>query len=93
MNNSVSDDDLLIPQYDGNITIESLNQSRCASNSKSDDYQPIPVIISERLPKPISSPRTSANRVIRYNSKKVATASSLPVLVNLNPRSIYKKKN
>jgi hypothetical protein len=55
--------------------------------------QPIPVIVFERLPKPVSAPRTSANRVIKYNSKKVATASQLPVIVNLNPRSVYKKKN
>ena len=55
--------------------------------------QPIPVIISQRLPKPVSTARTQTIRTIKYNSKKVVTASQLPVVVNLNPRSIYNKKN
>ena len=55
--------------------------------------QPIPVIISQRLPKPVFTARTQTIRTIKYNSKKVVTAFQLPVVVNLNPRSIYNKKN
>ena len=55
--------------------------------------QSIPVLITERLSKPVPDARTTTLRTIRYNSKNVVSASQLPVVVNLNPRSIYKKRN
>ena len=74
-----------IPQYDGNLTSESM-ESEIYTN-------PIPVIISTNRPaKPLVSPRLSANIPVKYQSKKVFSATQLPVVVNLNPRSVYNKK-
>ena len=82
----MNDDDLLIPQYDGNVTLESEYDIERESN-------PIPVIITATRPtKPSVSPRNTANIPIKYQSKKVFTATQLPVVVNLNPRSVYNKK-
>ena len=95
------DDDLPIPQFDGNISLVSTDSNNCESESvhiniskyhECNDPQPIPVLITERPPKPSLLPRTSAVRVIKYNSKKVVTATQLPIIVNLNPRSVYNKK-
>ena len=80
------DDDLPIPQFDGNLTLDSVCESETENN-------PIPVIISTCRPhKPCVSPRKTANITVRCQSKKVFTASQLPVIVNLNPRSVYNKK-
>ena len=82
----MNDDDLLIPQYDGNVTLESEYDIERESNH-------IPVIITATRPtKPSVSPRNTANIPIKYQSKKVFTATQLPVVVNLNPRSVYNKK-
>ena len=81
-----NDDDLLIPQFDGNLTLDSECESEIENN-------PIPVIISTCRPqKPCVSTRKTANIPVRCQSKKVFTASQLPVIVNLNPRSVYNKK-
>jgi exonuclease III len=65
-------------------------------DSESDDYHNhnlIPVIVyADRPAKPCVSPQKTANRVIRFQCKKVYTATQLPVIVNLNPRSVYNKK-
>ena len=55
--------------------------------------QPIPVIINERPPMKNVPDRVPTIVKIKLKSKKVVTASELPVVVNLNPRSIYNKKN
>ena len=86
----INDDDLPIPQYDGNITLDS--DSDYESEIESDNNS-IPVIISTNRPtKPSVSPRKTANVSIKYRSKKLFTATQLPVIVNLNPRSVYNKK-
>ena len=96
---SVYNDDYLIPQYDGNTTNISVDSSlsvkseSCLNISDDSEIFSIPVIISSRLPDPASSARTPVLRKVKYNSKKIATASQLPVVVNLNPRSIYNKRN
>lgn len=94
------DDDQNIPQYDGNVTLDlsCLSESeRLDGQSLSDDNcttpQSIPVIITPRQPVPVQSGRLSANTVIRQNSKKVVTATQLPLVINLNPRSVYNKKD
>ena len=84
---------MLIPQFDGNISI-STNDS-CVSETCDNliAHNPIPVIITTtRLPKFNESRPASSNIVINHCSKKVQTANQLPVIVNLNPRSIYNKK-
>ena len=81
-----NDDDLPIPQYDGNVTLDSDYES------ESDNY-PIPVIITNSRPSKLCvSPRKTCNIPVRYQSKKVFTATQLPVIVNLNPRSVYNKR-
>ena len=83
---NIDDDDLPIPQYDGNMTLDSI------SENERENYS-IPVIVSATRPaKPSVSPRNTANISIKYKSKKVFTATQLPVIVNLNPRSVYNKK-
>ena len=71
--------------------------SDCNNYSEDDNCflypQSIPFLITERLSKPVPDARTATIRTIRYNSKNVVSASQLPVIVNLNPRSIYKKRN
>ena len=93
-----TDDDYVIPQYDGNLTDISLDSS-LSSISESDinmsnksDISFIPVIVTQRLPKESQADRVSANVNIKRQCKKVVTATQLPVVVNLNPRSIYNKK-
>ena len=96
------DDDLDIPQYDGNVSIESLYSSYNSENelncSLIQNYwltpQPIPVIITHRLTsiKPCQADRVSANIIIKHSNKKVLIATQLPLVVNLNPRSVYNKK-
>ena len=83
---SIIEDNPNIPQFDGNVSISS-------TDSCEYDDNPIPVIISSvRQPKLNITRGSSSITVIKYNSKKVLTASKLPVVVNLNPRSIYNKK-
>ena len=80
------EDDPIIPQFDGNISVSSID-------SCEDETNIIPVIISSvRQPKLNQTRGPPSNKVIKYNSKKVLTASKLPVVVNLNPRSVYNKK-
>ena len=91
------DDDPIIPQYDGKVTIDSLNSS---VNIQSESTpKPIPVIISENrdyVASNISSQRNSQAqskpniRTIR-RSNKCLQALELPTVVNLNPRSVYNK--
>ena len=56
--------------------------------------QPIPVLITHRLTssKPCQADRVSANIIIKHSNKKVLIATQLPLVVNLNPRSVYNKK-
>ena len=51
------------------------------------------MLITKRFPVPNVQPRVPTLVRIKQKSKKVLTASQLPVVVNLNPRSIYNKKN
>ena len=98
------DDDQSISQYDGNITISSLDSSILSTNESdincnmSDSR--IPVIITARQPyvhqpdrvQTCKKSKVSANITINRKSKKLSTATQLPIVVNLNPRSIYNKK-
>ena len=58
--------ELVIPQYDGNYSSDSLcdNSFTVIDDNPCKNPQPIPVLITKRLPKPISAPRTSANRKV-----------------------------
>ena len=51
------------------------------------------MLITKRFPVPNVQPWVPTLVRIKQKSKKVLTASQLPVVVNLNPRSIYNKKN
>ena len=85
------DDDQDIPQYDGNISLSSTDSSETSDYVSSSN--PIPVIItSERVPKSEQLRGPPNNIVINHSSKKVLTANQLPVVVNLNPRRVYNKK-
>ena len=89
------EDDQPIPQIDGNLSLGSMDLSNSESELSNDKNQNnfIPVIISEnRLPKSSEDRGVSANIVINHSSKKVMTATQMPVVVNLNPRSVYNKK-
>ena len=87
-----SSEDLEIPQLDGNISVCSIDSSD-DENSENENYV-IPVIItSVRLPKAnLDSRGPPGNIVIKHKSRKVLAATRLPVVVNLNPRSVYNKK-
>jgi hypothetical protein len=91
------DDDPIIPQYDGNVTIDSLNSS---VNFQSESTpKTIPVIISENrdyVASNISSqrncqaqPKPNIRTIKRSN--QCLQALELPTVVNLNPRSVYNK--
>ena len=88
------EDDQPIPQFDGNLSIGSIDSSDSESELSNDlKNNSIPVIISDqRLPKSREPRGVSANIVINHRSKKVTTAAQMPVIVNLNPRSVYNKK-
>ena len=83
-----------IVQIDGNV---SLNTSINSVSSKSDQScspsseNRIPVIVSNRGPKKPPQNRKPCNNVTIKRSNKLLTAVQLPVVVNLNPRSIYNK--
>ena len=79
---SISDENI-IPQFDGNISIDELSI---------EESQKIPVVIFERPSYQIKEPRVPVIRKIITTSKKVLVANQLPVVVNLNPRSIYNKQ-
>ena len=86
-------DDLPIPQYDGNMSLESSETESGDENVSQNVSKTIPVIVtSSRLPKPNVTRGLPANVNIKHFSKKVLTATQLPVIVNLNPRSVYNKK-
>ena len=91
------DDDPIIPQYYGNVTIDSLNSS---VNIQSESTpKTIPVIISENrdyVASNISSQRNcqaqpKPNIKTIKRSNKCLQALELPTVVNLNPRSVYNK--
>ena len=75
---------------DGDMSLEPID----ISNSERDDREySIPVMISaQRQSKVCEFRGKSANIVINHRSRKVMTANQMPVVVNLNPRSIYNKK-
>ena len=72
-----------IPQVDGNVSF--LNSTVCSVI-----HEKIPVIITNRISKQKPQKRISSNKVIRRSNRLLA-AVHLPVVVNLNPRSIYNK--
>ena len=77
-------------QVDGNISFsETLSDSECPKDSSF-----IPVLVTQRLH---SSEKLRGcvknNLKCIKRSKKLLEASRLPVIVTLNPRSLYKKKN
>ena len=72
-----------IPQVDGNVSF--LNSTVCSVIDEK-----IPVIITNRISKQKPQKRISSNKVIKRSNKLLA-AVHLPVVVNLNPRSIYNK--
>ena len=75
-----------IMQYDGNISLSS------SLSSEHSDVRTIPVIISNRPAKPENNRKAEKLNNIRIKrSNKLLTAVQLPVVVNLNPRSIYNK--
>ena len=85
-----SDVKITIPQFDGNISLASLDCSEI--REECEESQKIPVVIFERPPSQIKEPRVPTIIKINQKSKKVLVANHLPVIVNLNPRSIYNKK-
>ena len=86
-----------ILQCDGNITLDSdsINENEhCHSPAP----LPIPTIISSDRPdspsfcnRPTENPRKNLIRIKWSN--KIVQASSLPIVVNLNPRSLYNKSD
>ena len=88
-----TDDDLIIQQFDGNMSVCSLDSiSVKVSESCNLSEYPIPVLITQRQPKLCQPDRVSTRVTINHQSKKLSTATQLPIVVNLNPRSIYNKK-
>ena len=87
---STSAANIAIPQFDGNISLASLDCSEISEECE--ESQKIPVVIFERPPSQIKEPRVPTIIKINQKSKKVLVANHLPVIVNLNPRSIYNKK-
>ena len=89
-----TDDDLIIPQFDGNVSVCSLDSiSVKVSESCNLSEYPIPVLITQRQPKLCQPDRVSTRVTINHQSKKLSTATQLPIVVHLNPRSIYNKKS
>ena len=84
---STSAANIAIPQFDGNISLNSLDCSEITEES-----QKIPVIIFGRPSSQIKEQRVQTIIKVNQKSKKVLVANQLPVVVNLNPRSIYNKK-
>ena len=83
-----------IYQVDGNISLDSSTISEDSSFSSQPDTGSIPVIITRCRPaKPNVQSRKTANTVIICQNKKVFTATQLPTVINLNPRSVYNKRN
>ena len=80
---SVSD----IFQCDGNITVESISP---------DEYFPIKPIVTFGRPDQYSFVKNhikyKRNLITVKRSNKVLEASNLPVVLNLNPRSLYNKQ-
>ena len=78
-------------QLDGNITIES-------NHDQNEDNYPISVHISYNRPD-LPSYKSNLRKCKKDNlitvkrSNKLLEASQLPVVVNLNPRSLYNKQN
>ena len=76
-----------IIQVDGNVTVE--NSFNLSENRQGD---PIKVHISESRTVPKTYRCIDRRNLIRIRrSQKLAEASNLPVLVTLNPRSLYNK--
>ena len=101
-----NDDDQPIPQYDGNISLESNEDNNFSNDSKNlesfneiepnaeSENEPVPqlipvIVTATRQPNPNLFRGPSPNVRINHRGKKVVTASQLPVIVNLNPRSVY----
>ena len=53
----------------------------------------IPVIITNRQPTLPQCERVPTRVIINHQSKKLLTATQLPIVINLNPRSVYNKQN
>ena len=88
-----------IMQVDGNI---SLNSSVISSSSSEDEIpvssqnvNQIPVITTNRNPVQHSAPERNQYRNVKgvRTCNKLLDAVQLPVIVNLNPRSIYNKSD
>ena len=85
----------IIPQFDGNVSVISLESSfsQNSNHETSVCQKTIPVHISDRqyfLPNNIR--RSDPTNLIRIKrDDKLIEASRMPVVVNLNPRSLYNK--
>ena len=72
-------------QLDGNDSIISLTE-----NNEMKFKQKIPVLISKRKTPAKSSPRKCMKTKVK-RSNKVLEAIELPIVLNVNPRSVYNK--
>ena len=97
-----NDDNLPIPQYDGNLTLESLDYEsdydicQLDGNVSLDETQPnvqfnIPVIITHTRSEPCNQEvRQPVRRSVKRNNL-ILQSVGLPTVMNINPRSIYNK--
>ena len=79
-----------IVQIDGNISLNTSNFSDISQLIYNVENCPIPVIISSRSQLPLPINRKPCLVTIKRSNKLLA-AVQLPIVVNLNPRSIYNK--
>ena len=98
LNKSVSSDISNIEQLDGNDSLNKSDYSDFVALPKSQPSSPtanaIPVITTNRTSVPYSVPkRKPYNRITVRRCNKILDAVKLPVVANLNPRSIYNKTN
>ena len=82
-----------IVQIDGNVSLDTSISSETSSMSISSPGEifSIPVLITNRGPKPPPENRKPLDNITVKRSNKLLAAVQLPVVVNLNPRSIYNK--
>ena len=80
-----------IPQLDGNITIQSMkSDSSFAGSSDMQKVCRIPVIVDQFKRTKVNTPRPHY-RVSIKRSNRILEATNLPIMMVLNPRSIYNK--
>ena len=83
--------------FDGNISIVSSDYSASVCSDNDHSGQTIETIVSfGRTEKPSyqqNQPKYQTNLVTVKRNNKIVDASILPVVLNLNPRSLYNKQS